>query len=280
LAYSAEITQANPTCLVFVLGQARSMADPFEGSQTVRKADLVVDAVNRKLQDLVVRCAKAEQVKNYYYVSIIRYGGSVEPAFGGALSGQTLVPISEVAEYPARTEMRTWIVADAVSGVGDRPVRFPLPVWIDPRPNGGAHMCEALGLVKATLEQWLAEHLTGFPPTVLHLTDSESTDGDPTPIGKDITTLSTDDGPVLLFNCHVSSVHAEKIEYPTDDSTLPNEFARTLFSISSQLPGPIQKAAMQTGVNLSASARGFVFNGDPVSVFQFFDVGTSPTNLR
>ena len=256
------------------------MADPFEGDETVRKADFVVDVLNRKLQELVVRCAKAEQVRNYYYVSIIRYGGSVEPAFSGALSGRTLVPISEVAEYPARTQMRTWIVADAVSSVGEQQARFPMPVWIDPRLNGGAHICEALVLVKAILEQWLAEHRTSFPPTVLHLTDSESTDGDPTPIGKDITSLSTNDGPVLLFNCHVSSVHAAKIEYPTDDSSLPNEFARTLFRISSQLPGPIQKAAMQTGVNVSAGSRGFVFNGDPVSVFQFFDIGTSPTNLR
>ncbi len=88
MAYSAEITPENPTCLVFLLSQSQSMADPFEGVETIRKIDVVMDAMNRKLQELVVRCAKAKQVTNYYYISIIRYGGGVEPAFSSALSGR------------------------------------------------------------------------------------------------------------------------------------------------------------------------------------------------
>ena len=106
-------------------------------------------------------------------------------------------------------------------------------------------MCEALRQAKRLIEQWVSEHRNGFPPTVLHLTDGESTDGDPVQIGKEILSLSTSDGPVLVFNCHVSSHASSKLEYPSDQSSLPDEFARTLFNISSTLPEGFRKAAEQ-----------------------------------
>jgi len=34
------------------------------------------------------------------------------------------------------------------------------------------------------------------------------------------------------------------------------------------------------GLSTTEGARGFVFNGDPVSVAQFFEIGTRPANLR
>ena len=141
-------------------------------------------------------------------------------------------------------------------------------------------MCEALAQSKAAVEKWVSEHKDGFPPTVLHLTDGESTDGDPSEVGKELLSLGTSDGPVLLFNCHVSSQRSAKAEYPSQELGLPDQFARTLFGISSTLPGSFQKAAQQMGVQVSEGARGFVFNGDPASVVQFFEIGTRPSNLR
>ena len=75
--------------------------------------------------------------------------------------------------------------------------------------------------------------------------------------------LGTDDGQVLLFNCHISSRRAPKVEYPTDESLLPDGFARTLFNISSPLPTSFLAAAAQLGVHTAEGSRGFVFNGDP-----------------
>lgn len=115
---------------------------------------------------------------------------------------------------------------------------------------------------------------------MLHLTDGESTDGDPSQVAKEIQARGTSDGEVLLFNCHVSSRHAGKIEYPSDESRLPDDFAKTLFNVSSVLPSPFIRAASELGIGVTEGARGFVFNGDPVSVAQFFDIGTRPANLR
>jgi hypothetical protein len=140
-------------------------------------------------------------------------------------------------------------------------------------------MCEALARVQEILRGWLLEHPRGFPPTVLHLTDGESSDGDPNEIGRQIMSVGTDDGAVLLFNCHISTRRSAKIEYPTEETSLPDGFARTLFDISSRLPTNFLAAAAQLGVSALEGSRGFVFNGDPSSIVQFYEIGTSLTGM-
>ncbi|MGH9900666.1 MAG: hypothetical protein ACRD68_02385 [Pyrinomonadaceae bacterium] len=178
--YSAQITRANPTCIVLLLDQSGSMADPFGGAQAYRKADFVAKVVNHALHDLVIRCTKTEEVRNYYYVSIIGYGRTVGPAFAGALADRAGAPVSEIADYPVRIETGHKRVPDGMGGFVEMPVRYP--VWLYPQADGGTPMCEAFARVRSIIGQWLAEHPRGFPPTVLHLTDGESGDGDPTDI--------------------------------------------------------------------------------------------------
>ena len=60
MSYSAEISRSNPTCFLFLIDQSGSMEDSFGGSTvTGSKAVAVADAVNRLIQNLVLRCAKA-----------------------------------------------------------------------------------------------------------------------------------------------------------------------------------------------------------------------------
>ena len=169
-------------------------------------------------------------------------------------------------------------MSDGAGGLVDQTIRFP--IWLDPRAENGTPMCAALRQAKKIVEHWLSEHPNGYPPVVLHITDGESTDGDPTAEGKAITDLRSTDGSVLLFNCHLSSQRAPKIEYPADASTLPNDFAKTLFNMSSLVPPETRKVATTLGMNLPEGSRGFVFNADAASLVQFFDIGTRPANLR
>jgi hypothetical protein len=275
--YSAQITRANPTCLILLLDQSGSMADPFGGDAVVRKADFVADVVNHTLHDLVIRCTKTEEVRNYYYVAVIGYGRSVGSGLGGVLAHRLLTPIAEVAEYPLRVETRLRRVPDGAGGLVEIPVRFP--VWLHPQADGGTPMCQAFTEAKRVVEQWLTDHPRGFPPTVLHLTDGESGDGDPSTLGQEIMSLSTDDGQVLIFNCHVSARRSSKIEYPMSALRLPDGFARTLFEISSRLPLNFLAAAKQLGVNAEEGSHGFIFNADPSSVIQFYEIGTSLTGM-
>ena len=95
------------------------------GESQRKKADGVADAINRLLQNLVIKCAKSEGVRDYYYVGVLGYGSKVGPAFGGSLAGKELAPISEIADNPARVEERTKKVDDGAGGILDQTVKFP-----------------------------------------------------------------------------------------------------------------------------------------------------------
>lgn len=279
MPYTAEISRANPSCFVFLIDRSGSMDDPFgAGESTRKKADGVADAVNRLLQNLVIKCAKSEGVRDYYHVGVIGYGSSVGPAFSGALAGRELVPISEIADHPARIEERSKKVDDGAGGLVDQTVKFP--VWFDPAAHGGTPMCEALTRARELVSGWLTQHPGSFPPIIINITDGESTDGDPTSVADSIKALDTGDGNPLLFNVHLSSHPSAPVEFPDSESGLPDQYAQLLYRLSSPLPPYMRGIAGQEGYTVSDGTRGFVFNADIVSVIRFLDIGTRPANLR
>ena len=279
MAYTAEISRANPSCFLFLIDQSGSMDDPFGGGESNRKkADGVADAINRLLQNLVIKCAKSEGVRDYYHVGVVGYGSKVGPAFAGPLAGQELVPISQIADNPSRIEERTRKVDDGAGGLVDQTVKFP--IWFDSVAHGGTPMCDALTHAQSILSSWLQQHPSCFPPIAINITDGESTDGDPAAAAESVRNLSSDDGNVLLFNAHLSSHRAAPVEFPDGEAGLPDQYAQLLFRLSSALPPYIRTVAQQEGYAVSDGARGFVFNADLVSVIRFLDIGTRPSNLR
>jgi hypothetical protein len=277
--YSAEISRANPTCFVFLLDQSRSMEDRIGGEDGAQSKQLVVaDAINRLLQELAVKCAKEEGVRDYFYVSVIGYGKTVGPALAGALAEREIVPLSEVAATPARLEERVKKVPDGAGGLVEQSIKFP--IWVDPVASGGTPMSQAFALAQSIVSAWLRDHPGCFPPVVLNLTDGESTDGDPSGPARALRDLASDDGNVLLFNLHVSSDASPAISFPDNESVLPNPYARTLFNVSSVLPVHMRAYALQQGYAVSGDTRGFVFNADVTSVVQFLDIGTRASDLR
>lgn len=280
MPYVAEISRANPSCFLFLIDQSGSMQDPFGSTTgTKTKADSLADAINRLLQNLVIKCAKSEGIRDYYHVAVIGYGGrGVGPAFSGKLKGKELVPISEIGNNPARVEERSKLVEDGVGGLVEQKVKFP--IWFDPQAEGGTPMCDGLFRATNLLVTWLTRHPNCFPPIVINISDGESTDGDPFQAAYDLMTLSSTDGDVLLFNLHLSSSNERPIEYPSADNVLPDDHSKLLFSMSSPLPEYMRKMLQQEGYSVSFNTRGFVFNADMVSVIRFLDIGTRPSNLR
>ncbi len=279
MAYSAEISRKNPTCFLFLIDQSGSMADPFgTGESKKRKADGVADAINNLLRELGIRCAKDEGIRDYFHIGVIGYGSHVGPAFGGSLRGKDLVPISQVAENPARVDQRKVKVEDGAGGLVDEEKRFPL--WFDPVADGGTPMCQAFGMAKTVLSGFLSQNPNCFPPVVIHFTDGESTDGDPTGAMQAVTSLSSSDGKVLLFNCHISSAPGVPIAFPNSTEGLPDQYAMMLFNSASELTPYMRETATRYGFNLQSGAKGFTFNADLVLVIQALDIGTRPSELR
>ena len=89
--------------------------------------------------------------------------------------------------------------------------------------------------------------------------------------------LTSVDGNVLLFNAHLSGKQNRPIEFPEDDSDLPDDYARLLFRMSSVLPPNLVETAKSGGLAVGPRARGFVFNADLVAVIRFLEIGTRVT---
>lgn len=279
MAYSAEISRQNPSCFMFLIDQSGSMSDPFAAGETKkRKADGVADALNNLLRELTIRCAKDEGIRNYFHIGVIGYGATVGPGFSGPLRGKELALISEVAENPAHVDQRTRKVEDGTGGLVDESVRFP--VWFEPVANGGTPMCQAFGIATKIIQGFLAANPGCFPPVVIHFTDGESTDGDPTNAMRALTSLSSLDGNVLLFNCHISSAAGTPIAFPFSPDGLPDQYARLLFDAASELTPYMREMAKKYGFDLPPGSKGFTFNADLVLIIQALDIGTRPSELR
>jgi hypothetical protein len=248
------------------------MLEPFGGQPDKQKAEGVADALNRLLQNLVLKCAKSEGIRDYFYVGLIGYGGRVTSSFGGALAGQTLAPISQVANNPLRVEQRTRKVDDGAGGLLEQ--KFKFPMWFEPKATGKTPMCGAFALAKQYLDIFVAKYPGCYPPMVINITDGMSTDGDPTEAARAVQKLATKDGNTLLFNVHISATPAAPIEFPAGEAGLPDNFAKLLFRISSPLPPRLRESAVSSGYPAPEGARGFVFNADLVSVIRFLDIGT------
>ncbi len=290
MAYSAEISRATPTAFVFLLDQSASMQDAFGGAEkrgdaAPSKARVLADTVNRLVQNLVLRCAKEDGVRDYFHIGVIGYGERVEPlvtpaenGVGGGSDGGGLIPISHLAERPRRIEERLKKVPDGQGGFREQ--RAKRPVWFDPRAKNGTPMCQALDLAAQMVRPWIGLHPQSFPPIVLNVTDGEATDGEPLRYAQQLRSFATEDGEVLLFNIHLSESEEPALELPEAPQGLPDEYARQLFQMSSRLPFSMRAAAEQEGYAVSLDTRGFVFNADPVALVRFLEIGTRPSNLR
>jgi hypothetical protein len=272
MPYSTEINRTNPTCFIFLVDQSSSMLEPFAGQADKQKSEGVADAINRLLQNLILKCAKSDGIRDYFYVGVIGYGGKVLSALGGTLAGQTLVPISAIANNPLRVDQRTRRVDDGAGGILEQ--KFKFPVWVEAKAMGRTPMCEALKLAKQYLEVFLGRFAGCYPPLVINITDGMATDGDPRSDAQALQALASSDGNVLLFNAHVSATQALAIEFPSSDASLPDNFAKLLFRMSSKLPPRLFDTARADKFPVQPDARGFVFNADLVSVIRFLDIGT------
>lgn len=273
MAYSSEISRDHPTCILFVVDQSGSMDEKMATGRS--KADFVADVLNKTIYTLVTNCSKADGVRNYFDVGVIVYGGNgAKPGLGGSLGGKIIHPITALATSPLRVEDRKRVEDDGAGGVIERQVKFP--VWFDPTSSGGTPMCAGLKEAAGALVAWCDAHPNSYPPTILHVTDGASTDGDPETVASAVSQISTSDGECLLFNIHISSQQGETIQFPYSDASLTDNYAKLLFRMSSVFPNHVARLAVDKGYKLGEGARGFMFNADPKDIANFFDIGTRP----
>lgn len=275
MPYTAEITRTNPTGVLILIDQSKSMGQPSAGQPDKSKADGLADAVNRLIQNLVLKSAKAAGVRDYFHIGVIGYGASLNAGLGGSLPKGVMVPVSRVADRPLRIETRSKLVDTGAGGLAPQPVRFP--VWFDSVADGPTPMAAAFEAAEGVLKQFIAVHPKSYPPTLLNLTDGRPSDANPLSIVERIHDLGTSDGNVLVYNLLLSSDPTPPVFFPADESKMADQYAKLLFRMSSELPAKLAAAAKSDGYKIADGARGLVLNADLTSVVRFLDIGTRVT---
>jgi hypothetical protein len=160
----------------------------------------------------------------------------------------------------------------------DETVKFP--VWFEPVNTGGTPMCAALRKTAEVLVQWCDGHPQSYPPTIIHVTDGQSTDGDPEQIREHLRLISTDDGQCLLFNLHIDAAGTQPVMFPSSETGLPDVYSRMLFRMSSSFPPHLIGPAQEAGYTVNSESRFFGYRAGYEGIVDFFDIGTRASNLR
>lgn len=277
MTHEAQISRTSPTAFLFLVDQSGSMMDRMSSGKT--KAEFVSDVLNKTLMDLITRCSKSEGIRDYFDIGVLGYGHQgVSNGFTGILGSQVMNPISLIEQNPLRVEDRKRKMDDGTGGIVEIPVKFPM--WFEPTANGGTPMRAALTKAAEELANWCDAHSDSYPPTILHVTDGESNDGDPEEIAQHLSQIGTNDGSVLVYNLHVSALSNSPIVLPASEHILPDAYAKMLFRMSSELPPHLINYAQDKGFKVSGESRGFIFNAEASDIANFFDIGTRASQLR
>lgn len=260
MPYSSAVSRANPTCLIFLLDQSASMREPMPDGGGLSKAQSLANAINDLLYEIVLRCRKERNEPPFHYfdIALIGYGSRAV----SLIPGYTVLPVHQIAGMNVRVQQ------DANGGMR--------PIWFDAVADGTTAMCGAIDLAGQIVDGWVHSHPASFPPLVFNITDGVSTDGDPEPWAQRLRSLGTSDGQLLMFNVNISSTGGRPLQFPDSQGGLPDDFARTLFRMSSPLPDPMRAYAAELGVPVSAETRGFVYNAGVSAMVMALDVGTRP----
>ncbi len=283
MSYTRSMTVDQPGCLIFLIDQSASMGDPFpqeelEG-ETRSKAYWLAYVLNEFLAELVLENTSGSRVRNRLDVAVIGYGG---PRVGSVLpvSGDTeFATLQQLADHPLRVETQTLDYVDEDGQV--LTIESARKIWVEPVFSGATPMREVLTLTGKLVKAWVKQHPQSYPPIVIHVTDGLSSDGDPQDPADELRQLTTADGAVLLYNCHITDQPIPPISWPSSaDQLVPRRSAHTLFEMSSLLP---QRAREQLGQRSGrlpeVGARGYIYNANPSALRSMFEFGTVVTRL-
>lgn len=261
-----------PGCILVLLDQSGSMADPFMDpfGKGVSKARGVASGVNRMIEQLVLHNTKGTTVIDRCHLAVLGYGrGATQRLLGWP----SILPLSQVAASPLRQAVSSVDTYDGIGGVVA--VETHQPVWVEPVAYGGTPMCAALREVGSLLEAWVQHHLDSCPPIVLHLTDGIPTDGDPTEAFAALARIGTRHGGTLVFNLLLGEFGASTQAWLRAEDLSQTDPLRPLVLGSSVLPDAMRhRAEALYGRPLPSEARAAVLNGDSRDVVRLFDIGS------
>lgn len=284
-AYTAQISRSNPTAFIFLIDQSISMRNKTSlFGEEMTLAEAAARIVNRTINELVLRCIKSTEIRNYYDIAVIGYGRDSYYGWQGELEGKSFVTPEELRDHPykkiiTREEKRTrrGVVVKEVEKVQ----------WVESRCDGkSTFVHKALDKARELLDDWMMKHQNQdcYPPTIINITDgifNGATVESVTQKANEIKSMFTNDGNVLLFNIHIVPGNGDNVvAFPISKAELgENSYGKILFDMSSLLPLRYNDD-ISTYLNDNRKERhsAMAVNADMTTLIQLMDIGT-PTNI-
>lgn len=284
-AYTAQITRNTPTAFIFLIDQSVSMQKytTLYGEE-MPMAEAVARIVNHQLNELVLRCIKGSETRDYYDIAIIGYGENAYSGWKGELEGRDFVKPSELKEHPYK---KITTKKETRTRKGVKVVEVEEVQWIEAEATQGwtrVHL--AFEKAKGLLDEWMEKHHDKdcYPPTIINITDGEFNGATKEYVlqqANELKSMFTNDGNVILFNIHISANKAVCVTCPASkDEVSFSSLATTMYEMSSLLPMRYSDriADLRKDGTPNNRYRAMSINADMSTLIQLMDIGT-PTNI-
>lgn len=282
------ITCSSPALIIFTVDMSGSMSEKiiFEGN-LMSKCDVVSQIVNISITELIGKCCRGTEYKDYFNLIILGYCGSTVISL--------LEKFSQSENYYVTPSDLIHANVPAVNYVG-RPFIDGKEVKVSRSSNEFvklisyhttpmyAALCEAYSLAG----RWRKEKgSTAVPPFIINITDGEASDapdGQLIDMADRIKGINTNRGKSTLVNIHISGSLEEKvILFPSSPDELKGiKYAELLYEMSSELTEEASKmvsgyasGTWQQGTRLRAVA----YNTSPSQLFNVLQIGSLSVGL-
>lgn len=284
-AYTAQITRNTPTAFIFLIDQSVSMQNytTLYGEE-MPMAEAVARIVNHQLNELVLRCIKGSETRDYYDIAIIGYGEKAYSGWKGELEGRDFVKPSELKEHPYK---KITTKKETRTRKGVKVVEIEEVQWIEAEATQGwTRVHHAFEKAKGLLDEWMEKHHDKdcYPPTIINITDGEFNGATKEYVlqqANELKSMFTNDGNVILFNIHISANKAVCVTCPASkDEVSFSSLATTMYEMSSLLPMRYSDRIADLRGDGTPNNRytAMSINADMSTLIQLMDIGT-PTNI-
>lgn len=284
-AYTAQITRNTPTAFIFLIDQSVSMQKytTLYGEE-MPMAEAVARIVNHQLNELVLRCIKGSETRDYYDIAIIGYGEKAYSGWKGELEGRDFVKPSELKEHPYK---KITTKKETRTRKGVKVVEVEEVQWIEAEATQGwTRVHHDFEKAKGLLDEWMEKHHDKdcYPPTIINITDGEFNGATKEYVlqqANELKSMFTNDGNVILFNIHISANKAVCVTCPASkDEVSFSSLATTMYEMSSLLPMRYSDRIADLRKDGTPNNRytAMSINADMSTLIQLMDIGT-PTNI-
>lgn len=269
--YVKQWSSGNPGLIIITEDLSGSMLHPYVDGKN--RTQFCSDAVNRLINDLISRNYDGKAPKDRCYVVVIGYGNDAKILTQGYLS--------ELDKSPLSIENRKKKISDGAGGLVE--IDSKMPVWVEPTTKDAVtNQMAAFLMAKEILEKWVQDKPDSPASVVINLSDGAPYTGgkgvrecmdETIEIASQIKSISTSDGPVLIFNAMIGD--GAKAVFPDSPNGLGSEEANFLYETSSEIPEAYRAAAEKNGLPYKKGARGAIYNAAAEDIIKLVDFGSS-----